>query len=98
MDVKDLIKTAKDMPSYQFKRRLNDLVRRDSKYANLDSKNKKTILDLINKHSSKIRSGWGISSDTIRRESYKLYQNRLKSGMSEEDIKDAKEILNLFKK
>ena len=81
-----------------FKRKLNELVRTNSRFNNLDTKNRKTVIDLVSRHADKIRKGYGISSDTIRRESYKLYHNRVKTGLTDEDLKDIKEIMGMFKK
>ena len=97
MDVKDLVKNYKDLPSHRFKQKLNELVRENYRYANLNQKNRKVIIDLARKYSDRIRDGRGISSDTIRRETYRLYQKRLKLGLTEEDLKDIKEILGMFK-
>ena len=98
MDIKDLTKNYKDIPHYQFKRKLNELVRSNYRYGNLSQKNRKVILDLIRKYSSRIRSGQGLSYDTINRESYSLYKKRLQLDLTEEDLKDIKEILGMFKK
>jgi hypothetical protein len=40
----------------------------------------------------------GISSVTLQNEAYRLYQNRIKLKLSEEDLADIKKILGLFKK
>jgi len=98
MDLKDLAKDFKNEPSYMFKRKLNELVRTNHRFTNLGTNNRKLVIDLIGKHSDKIRKGWGISADTIQRESYKLYQNRIKLGLTDEDLKDVKEIMGMFKK
>ncbi|MCU0678915.1 MAG: hypothetical protein MUC28_00510 [Planctomycetes bacterium] len=98
MDIKNLAQSFKNLPSDQFKRKLNEVVRTNPRFTNLDDKNKKVIADLLSKHKDNIKSYGGISSDTISRESYNLYQNREKMGLSEEDLKDVKEFLGMFKK
>jgi len=98
MDIKNLVKDFKDLPSDLFKRKLNEIVRTNSRFTNLDEKNKKTILDLLAKHKDKIKSGFGIPADILQRESYNLYQNRIKMELSDEDLKDVKEVLGMFKK
>ena len=98
MDIKELLATAKNFSSYELKQKLNNLVRSNYKYSNLNEKNRQLILDLIAKHLDQIRDGQGISSTIIQAESYRLYENRIKLGLTEEDLKDIKEILNLFKK
>ena len=89
---------AKNEPFERFKMRLNDFLRYKSEFKNLSEANKKLALNLIKKHLSDIRSGIGISDYVIRQEMYKLYEDRLKLGLSEDDLEDIKEILNLFKK
>ena len=98
MDVKDLTKNYKNVPHYQFKRELNELVRSNYRYGNLSQKNRKVVSDLVRKYSTRIRSGQGISYDTIQRECYSLYKKRLQFGLTEEDLKDIKEILGMFKR
>jgi len=98
MDIKNLVKDFKDLPSDLFKRKLNEIVRTNSRFTNLDEKNKKTILDLLTKHKDKVKNGIGISADTLERESYKLYNDRIKMGLTDEDLKDVKDVLGMFKK
>ena len=93
MDTKDLMSNAKNLKDYEFKRKLNDLVRNNYRYRNLNSANKKIVLDLVKKYKSYLRKGIGISTTNLRNESYRLYQNRLKLGLTQEDLKDIKEIL-----
>ena len=98
MDVDELTKKLKDEPLWKFERELNELIRKNSKYYNLNQKNKDVIMNLIKKHLDDIRQGQGISSYTLQQESLRLWQNRIKSGLTEEDLKDIKEILGMFKK
>lgn len=98
MDIKALLANAKNLTSEELLRKINSLTRDDYRYGNLDEKNKKIILNLIKKHIGNIRDGLGISSAVLENESYRLYQNRIKLGLSEEDLKDIKEILGLFRK
>ncbi|MBI2459008.1 MAG: hypothetical protein HYV53_00455 [Parcubacteria group bacterium] len=53
---------------------------------------------IIKKHLSEIHNGLGISSATLRNEEYRLYQNRLKLKLTQADLADIKQILELFKK
>lgn len=93
MDVKDLMGNVKNLTDYEFERKLNDLVRNNYRYRNLNSANKKIVLDLVKKYKSYLRKGIGISSTNLRNESYRLYENRLKLGLTQEDLDDIKEIL-----
>lgn len=97
MDISSL-QNLKDEPLWQFERKLNELVRENSKYSNLDEKNRKLIMEVVKRHLEGIREGRGISAYAIQEESTRLWQNRIKLGLTEEDLKDIKEILGLFKK
>jgi hypothetical protein len=98
MDVKDLMDNVSELTDYEFENRLNKLVRDNSRYRNLDAKNREIVLDLVKKYKTHLRKGIGISYTNIRNESYKLYKNRLKLDLTEADLKDIKEILGMFKK
>ena len=98
MDVEDLLENAKDLPSYEFERRLNKLVRDNYRYRNLDSKNREIVLDLIKKYQNYLQKGIGVSSSTLRNEMYRLRKNRLKLDLTEEDLDDIEEIIYMFKK
>jgi hypothetical protein len=98
MDIKDLLKNANNLPSYQLERRLNKLVRENYRYRNLSAKNKKLLLEYIKKYISKIKRGYSVTSETIRRDMLKFYQNREKLDLTYEDLKDFREVLNMFRK
>jgi len=98
MDIQDLLASAKTETFDRFTQKLNSLVRENYRFSNLDQSNRKVVLDIIKKHLREIHNGLGIPSMTIRNETYRLYQNRIKLKLSEEDLKDIKEILGLFKK
>lgn len=98
MNIKDLLASAKEQTFDRFAQKLNSLVREDYKFSNLDESNRKIVLDIIKKHLSEIHNGLGISSTVIQRETYNLYQHREKLNLTEADLADIKEILNLFRK
>lgn len=98
MEIKDLIKNAKDLSSYELERKLNELVRENYKYQNLSSDNREIVMDLIKKYKDKVRRGVGVSSFVIRKDIYDLNRKRLKLDLTEEDLDDIREILNEFKK
>lgn len=98
MDVDDLMANASDLTDHEFERKLNKLVRDNYRYKNLDQKNRETIKELFKKYKKKIREGVGISSSRIRDEMYRLNRDKQKKDLSEEDLKDIKEILSMFKK
>lgn len=98
MDIQELLASAKTQTFDRFEQKLNTLIRENYRYKNLDEHNRKIVLDIIKKHLPDIHNGIGISSMVREREAYKLYEDRIKLGLSEEDLKDIKEILGLFKK
>ena len=93
MNIKDLMKDAKNLKDYEFERKLNELIRNNYRYSNLNSGNKKIVLDLVKKYKSYLRKGIGISYTNLRNETYRLHKNRLKLDLTEEDLKDIREIL-----
>ncbi len=97
MDIKDLLKDAQNLTDYDFEQKLNRLILDNYQYRNLGQKNKKIVLDLLKKYRSYLRRGMGISYSARQNEMYKLYRNRLKLDLSEEDLKDIKEIMEMFK-
>ena len=90
--------TAKTQTFDRFEQKLNSLIRENYRFSNLNESNRKIVLDIIKKHLSEIHNGLGISSTVLRRETYKLYQKRIKLNLTESDLSDIKEILELFKK
>ncbi|PKM89116.1 hypothetical protein CVU83_00645 [Candidatus Falkowbacteria bacterium HGW-Falkowbacteria-2] len=98
MDLNDFFKDIQGEPNYVIERRLNDLVRKNYHYRNLNEKNKKIVLDLVLKYKEKIRTGIGISDYSIRRDLYNLHRNRLKTGLTLIDLKDIKQFTESFKK
>lgn len=98
MDSRDLLDNADDTPSYLIERKLNKLVYDNYKFRNLSSENKEILMNLIKKYIARIRAGQTISSETIRRDTHQLYQDRIKLKITEEDLEDFREVLEMFKK
>jgi len=98
MDVQDLLENAGSLTDYEFEQRLNKLVRENYRYKNLDEKNRELIMDVVKKYRTYLRKGIGISASSIQNETYRLHKKREKLGLTEEDLKDIKEILNEFRK
>ena len=90
--------SAKEQTFDKFTQKLNSLVRQNYRYSNLSEANKKVVLDIIKKHLSDIHRGIGVSALVARQEMYHLYEHRIALGLTEEDLKDIKEILGLFQK
>ena len=98
MDIKDLLEGLKDLDSDRLDNRLDQLVRTNYRFQNLSSENKKLVLSLVKKYRDYLKRGVGISDSAVDRECYKLYSNRSKLGLTEEDLKDIREILEAFRK
>ncbi len=98
MDIKNLLKDSQNLTDYDFGQKLNKLVRDNYRYRNLNAANRRLTFDLLKKYRSYLRKGIGISYSSRQREMYKLYQNRLKLNLTEEDLKDIREILGMFGK
>ncbi|PIT94350.1 hypothetical protein COT98_04185 [Candidatus Falkowbacteria bacterium CG10_big_fil_rev_8_21_14_0_10_39_9] len=97
MDIQDLLKNIKVLTEEQIERKLDELVKRNYHFSNLDEKNKKTVLNLINEYKDSIKHGIAITAHRIQRDIYPLYENRLSLGLTKKDIDDLKNILNAFK-
>ena len=97
MDLEEVLKNIAHEPEYIWERKLNELVAKNHNFYNLSSQNKELIRGLIKKFKPMIRKNGGISSHLIREEEYRLWQNRLKHNLTEEDLKDIREILESFK-
>lgn len=97
MDIKDLVTQAEDLTDYDFERKLNKLVRDNYRYKNLDENNRKVVMDLYKKYKRNLRKGIGISRLNVKSEMYRLYKNRIKLNLTDEDMKDIKEILEEFR-
>lgn len=98
MEIEELLASAKTQTFDRFAQKLNTLIRENYRFRNLDEANRKIVLDIIKKHLPDIHNGIGISSTVAERERYRLYENRIKLKLTEEDLADIKEILGLFKK
>lgn len=96
MNIDDLLDNAKNLTDYEFEQKLNKLVRENSSFHNLDEKNKEVVMDLYKKFKPYLRKGIGISSRRIQNESYKLWKDRNELGLTEEDLKDIKNIMRGF--
>ena len=98
MDIQELLASAKTQTFDRFEQKLNMLIRENYRYGNLSQANREIVLGIIKKNLYNIHNGIGISSLVVQREMYKLHQNRIKLDLTEEDLKDIREILALFKK
>jgi hypothetical protein len=97
MDLKDVTRDLKDQTTYRIEQRLKEMMRTNPRYRNLDKDNQKLIFDLITKEKKKAMQGIKTSGYTIREEMYHLYQDRIKLGLTYNDLDQIKELLESFK-
>ncbi len=97
MDLQDLTKDLANQENYRITRRMEELMRTNPNFRNLDSGNRELILKLINKYKEKIRRGIKPSSITIREDKYHLYQDRIKLGLTPTDLEQINDLLDSFK-
>ncbi|MGE5426129.1 MAG: hypothetical protein ACM3PZ_03580 [Bacillota bacterium] len=98
MDLKDFMEGINDEPSYIIERKLNELVRKNYHFQNLDEGNRELVLELVKKYREKIRKGIGLSQLVIDRDLYRLHQERLEKGLTLNDLKHIRAIAESFKR
>lgn len=98
MDIQDLMKDVKHMQGWEFERKLNDLVRNNYHFKNLDAGNKEIIIGLVEKYKDYMRRGIGISSLMVKREVLKLQMDKENLNLKKNDLEHIREILNSFVK
>ncbi len=97
MDLKDVANDLSDQTDYRLKQRLEALLRANPRYRNLGEDNRRLILDLIEKYREKIRHGIKPSPYTVKEDMYHLYSQRLKLGLTYQDLDDIRDLLVSFK-
>ncbi len=97
MDLKDVTKDLSDQTNYRLTQRMDELMRTNPNYRNLEGANKELVLNLIKKYKEKIRKGIKPSSLTVREDKYHLYQNRIKLGLTHQDLEQINDLLDGFK-
>lgn len=97
MELKDFLEDVKDEESYIIERKLNDLVRQNYHYKNLNENNREIVLHLVLKYKEKLRKGIGLSQYMINKDMYELHQHRVEKGLTLVDLKNIREIAESFK-
>ncbi len=92
-----MTKNLSDQTSYRIEQRFDEMMRTNPRYKNLDQANQKIILDLIAKYKAKKIHGIKPSGLTVREDLYHLYENRLKLGLTYNDLDQIKDLLTSFK-
>ncbi len=98
MDLQDVTKDLTNRENWRIERQLEDLIRLNPRYKHLGTENRELVLKLIKKYKEKIRRGLRPSLMTVREDKYYLYQNRLKLGLTPEDLAQIGKLLDGFKK
>ena len=97
MDLQDVTKDIADQNNYRLSQRMEEMMRVNPGYKNLNASNRELIFSLIKKYQEKVRHGIKTSPLTIREDKYHLYENRFKLGLSPEDLEQINKLLDSFK-
>jgi hypothetical protein len=98
MDIQDLLNDAKNITTEELEQRLNKLCRENYRYKNLDPKNRKVVMDILKKYMYYVRKGIKISYNSVYKEMYKLNKSQDELDLTDEDLKDIREILDELRK
>jgi len=96
MDLKDITKNLTSQTDYRITQRMEELMRTNPNYKNLDGANRELVLGLIKKYKEKIRQGLKPSGLTVREDKYHLYENRIKLGLTHYDLEQINKLLDVF--
>lgn len=98
MDLKDVTKDMANQTNYRITQRMEELMRTNQNYKNLSGANRDLVLNIIKKYKEKIRQGIQPSGLTVREDKYRLYENRVKLGLTSYDLNQINDLLDSFKK
>jgi len=96
MSLANIAQDAKGMTSYRLDQKLDEFFRKNPSFKNLRD-NQEIIFDLIHKYKEKSRRGISTSRLTVKRDMYRLYQQRKQLGLSLADLDDLRDLLASFK-
>ncbi|MCX6794884.1 MAG: hypothetical protein NTY31_02780 [Candidatus Falkowbacteria bacterium] len=97
MDLQDITKDLTSQTNYRITQRMEEMMRTNPNYRNLDEANRGVIMDLIKKYKEKIRHGLKPSRLTVKEDKYYLYENRVKLGLTHYDLEQINNLLDSFK-
>lgn len=97
MGLKKVAADLQHQTNYRLEQRFSEMMRRNPHYRNLDSANKALILDLLKRYKEKIRKGIKVSGLSVRRDMYRLYRDRLKLGLTKNDLDQIRDLLTSLK-
>lgn len=98
MDFKDVTKDLTSLTDDRIKHRMDEMFRLNPRFNNLDSKNRELIFSLIKKYKEKLRKGIKPSALTIHKDTYNLYENRVKLNLTKNDLDQIRDVLGGFKR
>jgi len=87
---------AKKMTSYRLDQKLDEFFRKNPSFRNLRD-NQDLIFEIISKYKDKSRRRISTSRLTVRRDMYRLYKDRVKLGLTLNDLNDLRDLLASFK-
>ncbi len=97
MSLREVAKDLGKQTEYRLDQRFDELLRRNPRYRHLDSGDQEIIKDLLDKYKQKKRKGIAISGLAVRRDMYSLYHNRIKLGLTLNDLDDIRDLLTSLK-
>lgn len=97
MDFSDVTKDLIDQTDYRIHQRMEAMFRTNPRFRNLDSGNKELVFGLIKKYKEKMRHGLKPSAYTIHKDTYNLYENRIKLNLTINDLEQIRNLLGSFK-
>ena len=97
MDLKDVTKDLRNQDSYRLEQRFNKMFRVNPNYKNLSAENRDLVMELIKKYQHKLKRNEKVSDYTVRRDMYRLYQDRFQMKLTIHDLDQIKDLLQGFK-
>ncbi|NCN22167.1 hypothetical protein GW758_02895 [Candidatus Falkowbacteria bacterium] len=98
MKITDITNNLTNETNERMSLKFNRLMATSSRFKNLDQANRQVALDLIKKYKERAIKGIEPTRLMIKEDRLKLYQNRVKLGLSETDLKQMYSLLDSFKK
>jgi len=93
MQLRDVAKNLRDQTDHRLDQRLDMMFRVNPRYSHLDAKDRGIILDLLKKYKEKRRRGIKATRLSVKSDMYKLYHNRIKLGLTHNDLDKIRDLL-----
>lgn len=93
MQLSDAAKNLKDQTDFRLDQRLDKIFRLNPRYRHLDEEDREIIFDLLKKYKEKRRRGIKATRLSVKNDMYNLYRNRLKLGLTYNDLDDIRDLL-----